>query len=336
MDSAYVKKQLSENSDLIVAILEQFGFESISDNYKRNEIRCAYEAGGNPSSVCVNTDTLQAVAFSKSIKGDIYTLLMEKSGKSFGEVHDILSAHFDEDDFDNRTVIKPLFGNVFKNLLTGAKPVIYPMSKLDQYESVANVRFYQDGISTTVQKMYGIRYCHERQAIVIPWFNEMHQLVGVKARINFESENGSRYYAIEEFSKTNYLYGIHVNREHIIERGVIIVAEAEKASMQGFSKGFKNVVSIGSHNLSETQSLMLRYYGYKRIILMFDHDVPEEELKKQCGKLRKKLLFCAEPPQIYYVCDRLGSVLTGKESPFDKSTEEIKELMKHHIYKYKE
>ena len=80
-----VKEKLSNDTDLLIEILEKFSFHNI--RYQNNEIRCGHNEISNPTSVKINTETLSAICFSQNVKGDIYTLLSWKSGMERIDVH---------------------------------------------------------------------------------------------------------------------------------------------------------------------------------------------------------------------------------------------------------
>lgn len=51
----------------IIKILELTDFHSISFSDTKNEIRCAYYDGGNPTSVWIDCNTLRTYVFSKGL-----------------------------------------------------------------------------------------------------------------------------------------------------------------------------------------------------------------------------------------------------------------------------
>lgn len=62
-----LEQYLIENPNEIVKLLEMTDFYSISFSDFKEEIRCAYYEGGNPTSVSINCKTLQTYIFSKGI-----------------------------------------------------------------------------------------------------------------------------------------------------------------------------------------------------------------------------------------------------------------------------
>ena len=75
MSVEILKNYLITNPDEIVKILELTDFHTISFSEEKREIRCAYYEGGNPTSVCINCDTLQSYVFSKGVGGDLFYLI---------------------------------------------------------------------------------------------------------------------------------------------------------------------------------------------------------------------------------------------------------------------
>ena len=70
-----LSKYLSNKPEDIIKILELTDFHSISFSDAKNEIRCAYYEGGNPTSVWINCDTLQTYVFSKGVGGNLINLI---------------------------------------------------------------------------------------------------------------------------------------------------------------------------------------------------------------------------------------------------------------------
>ena len=75
MSVEILNEYLRNRPEDIIKILELTDFHSISFSNGKNEIRCAYYEGGNPTSVWINCDTLQAYVFSKGIGGTLINLI---------------------------------------------------------------------------------------------------------------------------------------------------------------------------------------------------------------------------------------------------------------------
>lgn len=330
ISSSQVKDKLINNPDLIIKVLEEFNFLNINYKSGDKEIKCSFNEQGKQGGVNVYPSTLYSVYYSHNIKGSIYDLLMYKSGLSFANTHKKIVSILGGGTF-NTAPKKQLFGGVYKQFMPAQEQAYttYNDSVLDLYVRQSNLRFYNDGICPTVQRLFGIMYSVIDDLIIIPWFDEFGGIVGVKARINYEPDDGkSKYFALQNFSKTQHLYGINVTRQYCVKENRVYVGEAEKFPQQMFSKGWKNCVAIGGHDIHQTQVNHLKYLA-KEIVLMFDEDVTEEMLKIECEKFINSNLFIKN--KVGYTINKNG-MLNKKESPGDKSKEEIATLIENIVW----
>ena len=114
MDVVTLKEKLINDTDLLIEVLEKFGFHHVK--LIRNEIRCSHELESNPTAVRISTENLSANCYSKSIKGDIFTLLQWKSGMNFYDTFNrILSIIGDEEVII--TERKSFFGGKFRQFI---------------------------------------------------------------------------------------------------------------------------------------------------------------------------------------------------------------------------
>ena len=329
MKSVQIKERLIQNEDLLIDVLEHYGFCHIK-KIKQDEIRCAYDEDSNPTSVVINLDNLSCTIWSKNTKGDIYTILQFNSGQSFSQVHNYLSSLFDGEEVEEE--IKPkklLFNGFFKQFIgSEQKEQTYDEIILNEYKQISNVRFIEDNISARTQRKFNIMYDYKSQYIMIPWYNCECKLVGVRGRNNDDDSVAPRYMTFHSFKKGDYLYGYNVNREEILKRRSVILVESEKATMQLYDMDIKNAVSVGSHTLTPQQIRHLKF-DVDEIIIAFDKDVTREELIKECKKIKEIL-----PKVKIYIMWDCNNLLDEKDSPTDKGIEVFKQLYKtKRIYK---
>ena len=329
MKSVQIKERLIQNEDLLIDVLEKYGFCHIK-KIKQDEIRCAYDEDSNPTSVVINLDNLSCTIWSKNTKGDIYTILQFNSGQSFSQVHNYLSSLFDGEEVEEE--IKPkklLFNGFFKQFIgSEQKEQVYDEIILSEYKPIPNIRFIEDNISSRTQRKFNIMYDYKSQYIMIPWYNCECKLVGVRGRNNDDDSVAPRYMTFHSFKKGDYLYGYNVNREEIIRRRSVILVESEKATMQLYDMNIKNAVSVGSHTLT-TQQIRHLKFDVDEIIIAFDKDVTREELIKECQKIKEIL----PKVKIYIIWDN-DNLLDEKDSPTDKGIKVFKQLYKtKRIYK---
>ena len=329
MKSVQIKERLIQNEDLLIDVLEKYGFCHIK-KIKKDEMRCAYDKESNPTSVVINLENLFCTIWSKNVRGDIYSILQFNSGQSFSQVHNYLSSLFDGEEVEEE--IKPkklLFNGFFKQFIgSEQKEQVYNERILNEYKPIPNIRFIEDNISAKTQRKFNIMYDYKSQYIIIPWYNCESKLVGVRGRNNDDESVAPRYMTFHSFKKGNYLYGYNVNREEIIKRRSVILVESEKATMQLYDMGIKNAVSVGSHTLTPQQIRHLKF-DVDEIIIAFDKDVTREELIKECQKIKEIL----PKVKIYIIWDN-DNLLDEKNSPTDKGIKVFQQLYKmKRIYK---
>ena len=329
MESVQIKERLIQNEDLLIDVLEKYGFASIK-KFKSDELRCGYSEDSNPTSVVINLENLFCTIWSKNVKGDIYTILQFNSGQSFSQVHNYLSSLFDGEEVEEE--IKPkklLFNGFFKQFIgSEQKEQIYDEIILNEYKQISNIRFIEDNISARTQRRFNIMYDYKSQYIMIPWYNCECKLVGVRGRNNDDESVAPRYMTFHSFKKGDYLYGYNVNREEILKKRSVIFVESEKATMQLYDMDIKNAVSVGSHTLTPQQIRHLKF-DVDEIIIAFDKDVTREELIKECQKIKEIL-----PKVKIYIMWDYSNLLDEKDSPTDKGIEVFKQLYKtKRIYK---
>ena len=328
LNANQIKEKLINNNDLLLKVLDD-NFTNIKEY--EEEVRMSFNEESNCNGVVLYRSNLYCRYFSENLNGDIYVLLQRKRNATFKEIHRYLNSFFGEEYNEKQLARKHFFGGFFIPFIGNQNEIIdkiYDEIELKEYSERPNQRFIDDRISIETQKKFEIGYDFRNHYITIPWRNSSGDLVGVKGRRNSDEENLPKYMALKKFKKTNYLYGYYQNRNEIIKKQKIILAESEKSVMQAYDFGVKNVVAIGSHDISEQQILIMKY-DVKQITLMFDEDVNEDEIFKQCNKIKNKL----NNVRIFYCIDR-KNILKEKESPFDNGKEVFLELCKQ-IKEYK-
>ena len=201
-------------------------------------------------------------------------------------------------------------------------------SVLNEYIQLPNKWFLDEGISYDVQKQFEIGFSLKDDCITIPVRDELGNLVGVKGRTIHDHEklNTSKYWYLYPTPKNLLLYGLDKALPYIKETGVVIVYEAEKSVLKSFSYGIRNCVSIGGHQLSETQILKLEKLNAK-IIFAFDNDIKPKEVKKEANK------FVIKDNLYMLYAHKNKGILGEKDAPIDKGLEVFTKLYKEDLYK---
>lgn len=323
-----VKDYLIDNRDKLEKLLKGLGFESIS--IIGDELRCAYTKGSNPTATVVDLKTMRAKIFSQNVSGDIYSLIQFKTKLDFKKIHKLLTKYCGLNDDNNYKVKKKFYDGFFDSNYSFTKEVVYEESVLNKYEIAASYRFFKDGIDPSTQRIFGVRYDHDSSRIVIPWRNEIGELVGTTGRYNYDNdaERIPKYMTLERFRKGNYLFGLHVPqiRNEIFKKDEIILVEAEKSTMKAFQMGVYNCVAVGSHSLSTRQINTIKTFC-ENVVIAFDEDVEEDILKNTSSQLKSKNLNVT----YIYDADRKYLRRFQKESPFDVGKEKFKMLYEQRV-----
>lgn len=322
-----LKEELKENDSLIIMILEDVGFTDISDEFNQgNEIRCAWEEGGNPTSVRVSKSTLSANCFSRGIKGDIITLVQEKLNLSFSQALNRISKVINFED-TNEEINLP-FGGFFNEILSVVDDdygeiETYSELILDEYLILPSQRFLDDGVSYEVQEKYKIGYDVATGRILIPWRSISGELCGLMGRLNKEEieEYESKYLPIIAFPKSKTLFGFSENYKSIQEQGLVILVEPEKGVMKLESIGVNVALALGGSSLSQFQANNIKSLFPKRIIVGLDEGLDESVSKEIAKQLKIDTFFENEVGYIYDAENKYlpkGSKMSPSDLPLDK------------------
>ena len=287
----YIKEKLKENPELIKELLEYFGFANI-------RIRGKYISFGRDESsskqgitlYLEENETLLVKDWSHNESKDIFNYIISNKGFSFKDVlskaKSILGI---EDSYFCEYVEYKAFGGFYSNIKRRKSVELktYDESVLKEYVSYGNRRFLKDNISLESQRYFDIGYSIKDQAITIPIRNEFGELIGVKARINKEAEeNESKYYYLINCLMSQTLYGYSQNYQYLESSDVIYVFESEKSTMQCYTYGIRNTVSLGSGSISRKQVQMLISLNPKKIIFLHDVGFPLESVLRNINMVK--------------------------------------------------
>lgn len=189
---------------------------------------------------------------------------------------------------------------------------VKPISEdiLKYYLPYGNKIWEDEGISIETQKEFNIMYDPETNYIVIPIFDSIGSLIGIKGRFfGKPDEHHSRFVYLEKCNKSKVLYGYWQNKDAIKNSKYIIVVESEKSVLKLAEYGYKNVVATGGKTISKYQIELITRTGCIPIFA-FDEDVKEDELKSIKDMFMNGI-------NVYAVIDKDG-LLNEKESPMDR------------------
>ena len=330
-----IKKYLINRPNDIIKILQATDFYNISFFDHKNEIRCAYYEGGNPTSVCINCATLQSYVFSRDIGGDLFYLISVKNNWNINKTLHIISniLNIDENkDFSSAFI----FNGIYKNIKHTKKKQNKILSKeiLDNFVFHPNLRFMKDNINIETQYKFKVSYDNNTNRIIVPWFDKEGNLVGITGRYNFSNLDGNpKWKAIEKFSKGNYLYGLYENKKDILDSDYVIIGESEKFVMQLYSYGYHNGLALGNCNITEKQARIIKSLPVKKIIIALDEGVSIEHIMTQCNKLKGGIFN--NNKEIYCIYDYENKIIPkgSKASPSDFGKEKFELLLNNFCFR---
>ena len=327
-----IKEQLIEQPEKLIELLEHFSFEHI--NHRGSEIRFARsDSGGANISIRLKNNPYCCVSdWSRGVSTDIISYIIQEKSVEFREVLQAAKKILNLSDDWRPQQKRALFGGIYEGLSCKNREIklkTYNESVLDKYEQIGNLRFLRDGISLETQKFFDIRFSVEDNAIILPLHNEMGDLIGAKARVNDEPQEGeSKYYYPLPTQVSQTLYGYSKNYSYLYGNDVIVV-ESEKSVAQGYTFGVRNIIALGSSAVSEKQSKMLLQLQPKRIILAFDEGLAFEQVQRNADILKS---FCSMfEVEIWYWDADQDLDINPKSSPTDMGKEKFTEIMEEQL-----
>ena len=269
------------------------------------------------------TNELKVSQFSEDEYGDIYTLTMKLLSCSFikalKSLHEICGLKYEgyikkeEPKFD----LLDIFKKAKRISRTGKQEIkIMNEEQLEDYIQCPYMKWINEGILPGTQSIFGIGYHFGTNRVVIPhrwWCGSNHEFVGMKGRTlnpNFEELRIPKYLYIQEYPKTQNVYGINENYVGIQKAGYCVVYESEKSVMKRHSKKDYTGTCIMGHSMSLEQAKIIISLNVDVIISM-DKDVPIEVVRSICEN------FYGIRP-IYYTWDEYN-MLDEKDSLADKN-----------------
>ena len=323
-----IKEMLIEQPEKLIDLLDHFGFEHI--NHRGSEVRFARDwQGGSNISIRLKNNPYCCVAdWSRGVSTDIISYIIQEKSVEFKEVIQYTKKILNLSNDWRPQQRKTLFGGIYENISCRNREIVlktYSDSILNNYEKIGNLRFLRDGISLKAQKFFDIRFSADDNSIILPLHNEFGDLVGVKARINGDPQDGeSKYYYPLPTQVSQTLYGYSKNYSYLYGNDVIVV-ESEKSVAQGYTFGARNIVAVGSSSISEKQSTMLLQLQPKRIILAFDEGLAFEQIQRNADMI-KSLCSMIEVEIWYWDYDQ-DLDIGQKCSPTDMGKDKFEEIM---------
>lgn len=264
--------------------------------------------------------------------GDILDWLIKQEGlpyyKAVEKLQDLTGA-------DLSPVYKPTSLTFFNELKATKekmldKPVItravIPESYLNHFvtEPDGPAEWREEGISAETMRRFHIMVDPKMNRIVYPVYDNDDNLIGVKGRTRFiayKTLGIRKYVNYQKIGTTDYLQGMHENRQNIIEKDEIILLEGIKSVMKISDWGFTNGAAIETSALNDEQAKVIIQLGISSAVFAFDNDVEYANARKSAEKISRFM-----NAYIMYDKDGLLGDKSEKLSPCDKGEEIWRQL----------
>lgn len=268
-----IKKELLDNPEKLEELLEYFNFYNI--HIHQSYISFGRAIDSSKKSIAIRlekNDYLYVSDYARNINQDLFTYISEQRLVDFKDIISIVRKILKIDDFSIFREPQGIFGGFYEKIRKKNEYTCrtYDESILNKYVALANMRFIRDNITIDAQQFFNIRYDVESQGIVIPIYNQVGELMGVKVRCNYDVQDGEmKYYYLIPCQMSQTLYGYSQNYNYLVNN-VIYIFESEKSVMQCYSYGIRNCVALGSGSISRKQVQMLLELNPQKIIFMHD------------------------------------------------------------------
>jgi DNA primase len=149
------------------------------------------------------------------------------------------------------------------------------------------------GFSKEVLDQFDVGDCHNPEKemfnrAVAPVYDENWGYVGCIGRSLVENPTVQKWKNNKGFSKSLYLYGLNIAKEHIIKKRAAILVEGQGDVWRCHEAGYKNTVGMFGCDLSDEQLILLESSGCCNLVVLTDNDNAGndacEKIIKKCGR----------------------------------------------------
>lgn len=115
----------------------------------------------------------------------------------------------------------------------------------------------------------------ENHPLIMPYKNVYGEVVGLVGRSILSDDQREELkiakYKNTKFEKKDHLFGLFESKESILKEDSVYIVEGQFDVIKAHEKGVKNIVAVGSSNLSLEQFALISRYT-KNIFILFDND----------------------------------------------------------------
>ena len=198
----------------------------------------------------------------------------------------------------------------------------------NKYDDILNI-IRKNKFSTESLKKSGLFLDNEkgyidrfRDRIIFPIHNHFNKIVGFAGRIYKENNKTAKYMNSPEtpiYNKSKILYGMHLNKNEIIDSKSVIVVEGYLDLIQLYQAGFKNVVAASGTAFTQNHAIAISKLC-NTIYLAYDADKAGQEAAIRAGYI---ILKNNMEPKIIKIPDGLDPddwIQNEGANPFKKSS----------------
>lgn len=330
MNKDDLKIYINENN-LIPEILESIGLVHIRP-VGQKYYSCGFPESRRRDSInCYMNDELSVKVWSRNedIK-DLFSLIKYQLNCNFFEAINF-AAEVCGIKLTNKKMlnIERFMRKPKKREVVFEKPKIKPLrlAPKDMFVREECDLFTRDGINREAQEYFQVCFDPIEERVVFPIKDfETGEIISYKGRTirkDYIEKGIAKYYYYYQIEGRWQIFGLYENYHDILDNDELFVFEAEKSPMQAYSMKIRNCVSVNKKKISDEQAYILNKLN-KKIIIAFDEDVEEWEIRQQCKKLKG---------DVYYIYSK--GKIPKKCSPTDCSYDVFKQLYNNKI-KYEE
>lgn len=115
----------------------------------------------------------------------------------------------------------------------------------------------------------------EHHPLIFPFRDAYGDIVGLVARSLLPEEELKKLhlgkYKNTKFKKGNFLFGLYESKQAILDTDLVYVVEGQFDAIKAWERGIKNVVALGTSNMTAYQFSVINRYT-NNIILLLDND----------------------------------------------------------------
>lgn len=226
MNKEALRQYLIGNPDIVEEFLSNAGFHSVKYYEGSEQWRMNLDEDSNSQAIRLSSKDLSYKDYKFGEKGDIFSLIMLKKGINFHLALQYVASKtkFVDIDCEEDKCTFP-YGGFYKSIKKDDIDLDleeYDEILLDVYPKTISKLFLCDNISVDTQEKFEIRYCHDSHRVVIPCYDEG-KLIGAIGRYNQKivPNDIPKYLPILKYNKSQFLFGMNENKEHIKNNIVI-------------------------------------------------------------------------------------------------------------------